>query len=138
MRTTPKVPLEVFVHGALCVSYSGRCYASQACYGRSANRGACAQVCRLPFHLEDAQGARAATQQTPAVLERYEPHRPTRSPARCGCHFLEDRRSLERYGLRQKRRSRLPPSSRSHHGPSSRVYARFVWSLPLSLHPSAR
>ncbi len=52
----PKVPLEVFVHGSLCVSYSGRCYASQACYGRSANRGACAQVCRMPFHLEDAQG----------------------------------------------------------------------------------
>lgn len=52
----PKVPLEVFVHGALCVSYSGRCYASEACYGRSANRGACAQVCRMPFHLEDADG----------------------------------------------------------------------------------
>lgn len=35
----PDVPLEVFVHGALCVSYSGQCYVSQACFGRSANRG---------------------------------------------------------------------------------------------------
>jgi len=52
----PKTPLEVFVHGALCVSYSGQCYASQACFGRSANRGECAQFCRLPFHLEDADG----------------------------------------------------------------------------------
>ena len=52
----PKTPLEVFVHGALCVSYSGQCYASQACFGRSANRGECAQFCRLPFHLEDANG----------------------------------------------------------------------------------
>ncbi len=50
------VPLEAFVHGALCVSYSGRCYASQHCFGRSANRGRCAQFCRLAFDLEDAAG----------------------------------------------------------------------------------
>jgi len=54
-ETTP-VPLEVFVHGALCVSYSGQCYISQACFGRSANRGECAQFCRLPFTLLDADG----------------------------------------------------------------------------------
>ena len=50
------VPLEVFVHGALCVSYSGRCHASQHCFSRSANRGECAQICRLPFTLTDASG----------------------------------------------------------------------------------
>ena len=50
------VRLEAFVHGALCVSYSGQCYASQALCGRSANKGACAQICRLPFDLQDAQG----------------------------------------------------------------------------------
>lgn len=48
-----KVPLEAFVHGALCVSYSGRCYASQYCFHRSANRGCCAQFCRLAFDLID-------------------------------------------------------------------------------------
>lgn len=53
-KTAPETELEVFVHGALCVSYSGRCYASQHCFGRSANRGACAQFCRLPFDLVDA------------------------------------------------------------------------------------
>ena len=52
----PQTLLEVFVHGALCVSYSGQCYASQACFGRSANRGECAQFCRLPFTLVDADG----------------------------------------------------------------------------------
>lgn len=52
----PDVPLEIFVHGALCVSYSGQCYVSQACFGRSANRGECAQFCRLPFSLVDAEG----------------------------------------------------------------------------------
>ena len=52
----PEVPLEVFVHGALCVSYSGQCYVSQSCFGRSANRGECAQFCRLAFDLVDADG----------------------------------------------------------------------------------
>lgn len=49
-----EVPVEVFVHGALCVSYSGRCHASQYLRGRSANRGECAQICRLPFDLIDS------------------------------------------------------------------------------------
>jgi putative protease len=48
------IELEAFVHGALCVSYSGQCYMSQANCGRSANRGQCAQYCRLPYHLLDA------------------------------------------------------------------------------------
>ncbi len=48
------VELEAFVHGALCVSYSGQCYMSQANCGRSANRGQCAQYCRLPYKLVDA------------------------------------------------------------------------------------
>ena len=52
----PETLLEVFIHGALCVSYSGQCYVSQACYGRSANRGECAQFCRLAFDLIDSNG----------------------------------------------------------------------------------
>ena len=55
-KANPETELEVFVHGALCVSYSGQCYASQHCFGRSANRGACAQFCRLPFDLVDSDG----------------------------------------------------------------------------------
>ena len=55
-REVPDVELEVFVHGALCVSYSGICYASQHCFGRSANRGECAQFCRMKFSLVDAEG----------------------------------------------------------------------------------
>ena len=54
--TCPETFLEVFVHGALCVSYSGQCYVSQACFGRSANRGECAQFCRLAFDLVDSNG----------------------------------------------------------------------------------
>ncbi|MGL5261520.1 MAG: peptidase U32 family protein [Bacteroides sp.] len=55
-ESCPKLKLEVFVHGALCVSYSGQCYVSEARSGRSANRGACSQFCRLPFTLKDAEG----------------------------------------------------------------------------------
>ena len=43
--------VEAFVHGALCVSYSGQCFSSEAWGGRSANRGQCAQACRLPYSL---------------------------------------------------------------------------------------
>lgn len=55
-EAVPDIELEVFVHGALCVSYSGVCYASQYCFQRSANRGACAQFCRMAFDLLDADG----------------------------------------------------------------------------------
>src|SRR5205814_5800150 len=47
----PPIPLEVFVHGALCVAYSGQCLTSEALGGRSANRGECAQACRMPYEL---------------------------------------------------------------------------------------
>ena len=51
----PDVLLEYFVHGALCVAFSGNCYISEAHTGRSANRGSCSQECRLPYTLEDSQ-----------------------------------------------------------------------------------
>ena len=50
------VSLEYFVHGALCVAFSGQCYISQAHTGRSANRGECSQACRLPYTLVDDKG----------------------------------------------------------------------------------
>lgn len=56
IRKETTVPLEAFVHGALCVSYSGRCAISQVLKNRSANRGECAQLCRLPYDLIDSQG----------------------------------------------------------------------------------
>jgi putative protease len=49
--TKTKADLEIFVHGALCVAYSGQCFSSEAWGGRSANRGQCAQACRLPYEM---------------------------------------------------------------------------------------
>jgi 23S rRNA 5-hydroxycytidine C2501 synthase len=51
-----KTKLEFFIHGALCVAYSGQCFISHAHTGRSANRGDCSQACRLPYEVKDAQG----------------------------------------------------------------------------------
>ncbi|MFN8207683.1 MAG: U32 family peptidase [Bacteroidales bacterium] len=56
IRAASDVELEFFVHGALCVSYSGQCYISEAIAGRSANRGECAQICRNRFTLSDKDG----------------------------------------------------------------------------------
>ncbi len=56
IRRQTTVPLEFFVHGALCVSHSGQCFLSQYIGNRSANRGACAQPCRLPWDLLDEEG----------------------------------------------------------------------------------
>lgn len=56
IRAHSQIELEAFVHGALCVCYSGQCYMSLMMTGRSGNRGACAQICRTPFDLQDANG----------------------------------------------------------------------------------
>ena len=61
-EAVPDVELECFVHGALCVCVSGQCYLSASMTGRSANRGECAQPCRLPMDLEDATGRVIARQ----------------------------------------------------------------------------
>ena len=56
IRAHSSIELETFVHGALCVSYSGQCYISLMMTGRSGNRGECAQICRTCFDLQDANG----------------------------------------------------------------------------------
>jgi putative protease len=56
IRADVGTPLEYFIHGALCVAFSGQCYISHADNGRSANRGDCSQACRLPYTLSDGEG----------------------------------------------------------------------------------
>src|SRR5688500_15309002 len=57
-EAVPGIGLETFVHGALCISYSGQCYMSGLISERSANRGSCAQSCRKDYHLTDARTGR--------------------------------------------------------------------------------
>lgn len=67
----PDIELEAFVHGALCVSYSGRCYMSEELLGRSANRGCCAQLCRLRYDLLDENSDLVLDDQGKPIEQRY-------------------------------------------------------------------
>lgn len=68
---TPHIELEAFVHGALCVSYSGRCYLSEVLMNRSANRGCCAQPCRQRYDLLDKDGNEIIDDNGQPIHQRY-------------------------------------------------------------------
>ena len=70
-EAVPDIELEAFVHGALCVSYSGRCYISEVLAGRSANRGACAQFCRMAYDLLDASENEVLDDTGQPIHQRY-------------------------------------------------------------------
>ena len=70
-EAVPDIELEAFVHGALCVSYSGRCYISEVLTGRSANRGACAQFCRMAYDLLDGNGDEVPDEQGKPIHQRH-------------------------------------------------------------------
>ena len=71
IRQATTVELEAFVHGALCVSYSGRCYMSEVLTGRSANRGCCAQMCRMRYDLLDPNGQELTDKEGRPIHQRY-------------------------------------------------------------------
>ena len=70
-KAVPDIALEVFVHGALCVSYSGRCFLSEVLMNRSANRGCCAQMCRMRYDLLDADGKEILDKNGQPIHQRY-------------------------------------------------------------------
>lgn len=70
-EAVPDIELEAFVHGALCVSFSGCCYMSEVLCGRSANRGACAQYCRMRYDLLDASGREVLDDHGEPIHQRY-------------------------------------------------------------------
>lgn len=70
-EAVPDIELEAFVHGALCVSYSGRCYMSEVLAGRSANRGACAQYCRMAYDLLDSEGREVIDDEGQPIHQRH-------------------------------------------------------------------
>ena len=65
------IELEVFVHGAVCVCYSGKCFMSERLLGRSANRGACAQMCRMAYDVLDSHGQELRDDQGKPLHQRY-------------------------------------------------------------------
>lgn len=70
-QAVPDIELEAFIHGALCVSYSGRCYMSEVLLNRSANRGCCAQMCRMAYDLLDKDMHEILDDQGQPIHQRY-------------------------------------------------------------------
>ena len=96
IATRTDMPLEVFVHGALCIAYSGQCLTSEALGGRSANRGQCAQACRLPYELiVDGQPARVGRQSLSAQPAGFGRVRFDRVAGEAWRAVLQDRRAAE-------------------------------------------
>jgi collagenase-like PrtC family protease len=89
IRSQTAIELEAFIHGSLCVSFSGRCYLSQAIGGRSANRGACAQPCRKRYTMYDAQRNIIAADQHLLSLKDINHSNSIRELAEAGIHSFK-------------------------------------------------
>lgn len=133
----PDVPLEIFVHGALCVSYSGQCYVSQACFGRSANRGECAQFCRLPFSLVDSNDRVIAKDKHLLSLKDLNQSEELEALLDAGASSFKIRRPVEGRFVCKERDGRLPPEAGCHPCPPQGVCACFFRQLPLRFQASA-
>ena len=107
------MPVEVFVHGALCVAYSGQCLTSESLGGRSANRGQCAQACRLPYDLIcDGRDVDLGEQKyllSPQDLAAYDLIPELIAAGRLQ---LQDRRPPENARIRRQHRQALSPGDR--------------------------
>jgi collagenase-like PrtC family protease len=104
--------LEFFVHGALCVAYSGQCYISHAHTGRSANRGSCSQECRQPFTVTDAAGRIVAHDKHVLSLKDNDQSANLRALVDAGIAASRSR-AATRTWLREERHRALPPVARS-------------------------
>ena len=109
IRAQTDCELEIFVHGALCVAYSGQCFSSEAWGGRSANRGQCAQACRLPYELMvDGASDAARRRALPALARRSLRAAPDSRDRRDRHLRAEDRRPLQGRRLRRAHHARVP------------------------------
>ena len=119
------MPLEVFVHGALCVAYSGQCLTSESLGGRSANRGQCAQACRLPYELVcDGQDVDLGEQQyllSPQDLAAFDAGARADRRRRL---LVQDRRPAEDARVRGQHHAALPPGDRQRRWRAGRSSSR--------------
>jgi collagenase-like PrtC family protease len=104
--------VEFFIHGALCVAYSGQCYISHAHTGRSANRGDCSQACRLPYEVVDSQGRIVAHEKHVLSMKDNNQSANLARADRRRCAQLQDRGPLQGHGLCEEHHGPLPPTVR--------------------------
>ncbi len=116
------LPLEVFVHGALCVAYSGQCLTSESLGQRSANRGECAQACRMPYELV-VDGAVRDLGDRRYLLSPQDLAAAAEIPAAAGARrdFLQDRGPAEIAGVRRGRLPGLSQGARCRAGAAART-----------------
>ncbi len=107
-----RATLEFFIHGALCVAYSGQCFISHAHTGRSANRGSCSQECRLPYTVTDGQGRVIAHEKHVLSIKDNDQSANLRRADRRRRAQLQDRGPLQGPRLRQERHRALPAAAR--------------------------
>jgi putative protease len=108
----PRATLEFFIHGALCVAYSGQCYLSHAHTGRSANRGDCSQPCRLPYTVTDSKGGIVAHDSHVLSMKDNNQTANLEALVDCGHPQLQDRGPLQGHGLREEHHRPLPAGAR--------------------------
>ena len=112
-RFDRSVPLEVFVHGALCVAYSGQCLTSEALGQRSANRGECAQACRMPYELVvDGEERDLGRPPLPALTPGSRSGGSDSPASRLGRRQFQDRGAIEVPGIRGRGDGCLPQGDR--------------------------
>ena len=99
-NAVPDTGIEAFVHGAICVAYSGQCYLSRSMSPRSGNRGACLQACRLPYDLVDENGKRLMSGKHLLSLRDLNLFATLGQHGGCGRFVVQDRRTVEGYQLR--------------------------------------
>ena len=125
VRTASDLPVEVFVHGALCVAYSGQCLTSEALGGRSANRGECAQACRMPYQIVcDGEPRDLDNVQyllSPQDLAAYDL---VPGPDRPGRLQPQDRGAAKDPRIRRQHHPPLPPRHRRRLGRPARSSSR--------------
>jgi collagenase-like PrtC family protease len=129
--------LEYFVHGALCVAFSGQCYISHAHTGRSANRGECSQACRLPYTLEDARGRIVAYDKHLLSMKDNDQSANLRALIAAGIRSFKIEGRLQGHGLRQEHRRALPAAARRRPRRAAPVPRRLVRALHPFLHAAA-
>ena len=129
VRDNP-LEVEVFVHGALCVSHSGQCLFASVVGGRSGNRGECAQPCRLPYATRTVDGSSSS------VSPRRECAQPCRLPYACeGCHGKTSEKALKKGQSRPNYQGKhLHQSDRRSPDPTSESYPLSLKDLSLAEH----
>ncbi len=134
IRKATTLDLEFFVHGALCVSFSGQCYFSQAVMGRSANRGECAQLCRLPYTLTDGRGNVLAKNQHVLSLKDLNLSDYLSDLVDAGVTSFKIEGRLKEASVRQERHSVLQDQARRCNRGARGIPSFVVWEDDVLLH----